>query len=69
MNAKGLSVYGTYERRQLTFRTVEFLRKAVIYAEEFPQVSEEIFHPSTVDAVIKMLPETLFNKIRYPDEY
>ena len=25
-NAKGSSVYGTYERLQLTFRTVEFLR-------------------------------------------
>merc|ERR1712059_14396 len=59
-NAKGWSTYGSYERRQLTFRTVEFLRKALCYAEEFPQLSNEIFHTSTIDAVIKVLPEVLF---------
>merc|ERR1712240_728449 len=69
MNIKGWNVYGSYERRQLTFRTIEFLRKALSYAEEFPQLSDEIFHPSTVDAVIKVCPETLFLEIRRTDEF
>ena len=57
MNAKGWNAYRSFERCQLTFRTVEFLRKALSYAEEFPQLSNEIFHPNTVDAVIKVLLE------------
>ena len=69
MNTKGWSAYGSFERRQLTFRTVEFLRKALSYAEEFPQLSNEIYHPNIVDAVIKVLPEVLFHKIRYSEEY
>ena len=55
-NVKGWNALGSYERHQLIFRTVEFLRKALSYAEEFPQLSEEIFKPSTVDAVITVLP-------------
>ena len=69
MNAKGWSAYGSYERRQLTFRTVEFLRKALSYAEEFLQLSNEIFHPNTVNAVIKVLSEALFLEIRRTDEF
>ena len=65
MNVKGWNAYGSYERRQLTFKTIDFLRKALSYAEEFLQLSEEIFHPSTAAAVIKVLPEGLFNKIKY----
>ena len=55
--------------RQLTFRTAEFLRKALSYAEEFPLLSEEIFHSSTVNSVMKVLPDSIFDKIRYSDEY
>ena len=51
MNAKGWSAYESYERRQLIFKTVEFLRQALSYAEEFPQLSNEIFHPNIVYAV------------------
>ena len=69
MNIKGWNAYGLFERHQLTFRTVEFLRKALSYAEEFPQLSNEIFHPNTVDAVIKVLPEALFLEIRRTDEF
>ena len=53
----------------MTFRRVEFLRKSLSYADEFPQLSNDIFHPNTVDAVIKVLPEVLFHKIRYSEEY
>ena len=33
MNARGWNVFGSYERRQLVFRTVNFLRTALCYAE------------------------------------
>ena len=69
MNIKGWNAYGSYDRRQLTFRTVEFLRKALSYAEEFPQLSEEIFTPSRVDSVIKVHSDILFHKIRDSKEY
>ena len=69
MNAKGWSAYGSFERHQLTFRTVEFLRKALSYSEEFLPSSEVIFHPSTVDSVMKVFPDILLHKIRYSDEY
>ena len=45
------------------------VRKALSYAEEFPQLTEEIFHPSTVDSVMKVLPDILFHKIRDSKEY
>ena len=64
MNAKGWSTYGSYERRQLIFKTVEFLRQALSYAEEFPRLSNEILHPNTVYAVIEVLPKDLYNKVR-----
>ena len=64
MNAKGWSVYRTYERRQLTFRTVEFFTQALGYAEEFLKLSNEIFHTNTVDSVIEVLPKDLFQEIR-----
>ena len=48
---------------------MEFLKKALNYAEEFPQLSEEIFTPSTVDSVMKVLPDILFHKIRDSKEY
>ena len=69
MNAKGWSAYGSYERRQLTFRTVEFLRQALGYAEEFPKLSNEIFHTNTVDSVIEVLPKDLFREIRRTPEF
>ena len=69
MNAKGWSIYETYERLQLTFRTVEFLRKAICYAEEFLRLSEEIFHTSTVDAVIKVQPKDFFLEIKRNPEF
>merc|ERR1712082_598526 len=69
MNVKVWNAYGSYERCQLTLKTVEFLRKVLSYAEEFPQLSEEIFTPSTVDSVMKVLPEILFHKIRDSKEY
>ena len=53
----------------MTFRTVEFLRKALSYAKEFPQLTNEIFHPNAVDAVIKVLPKDLFLKIRRTPEF
>ena len=68
-NVKGWNVLGSYERHQLIFRTIEFLRKALSYAEEFPLLSEEIFHSSTVNSVMKVLADSIFNKIRYSDEY
>ena len=69
MNTKGWNAYGSFERCQLTFRTLEFLRKALSYAEEFLHLSNEIFHPNTVDAVIKVLPEVVFHKIRCSEKY
>ena len=39
------------------------------YAEEFLQLSNMIFHSSTLNAVIEVLPEFLFHKIRETDEY
>ena len=69
MNTKGWSAYGSYERRQLTFKTEEFLRQALSYAEEFLRLSNEIFHPNTVYAVIKVLPKDLYNKIRRITEF
>ena len=69
MNTKGWSAYGSYERRQLTFRTVEFLRQALGYAEEFPKLSNEIFHTNTVDSVIEVLPKDLFWEIRKTPEF
>ena len=39
------------------------------YAEEFPQLSNEIFQSSTFNTVIEVLPEFLFHKIRETDEY
>ena len=69
MNAKGWSAYGSYERCQLTFKTVEFLRQALSYAEEFPQLSNENFHPNTVFAVIEVLPKDLYNDIRKIPEF
>ena len=39
------------------------------YAKEFPQLSSIIFHSSTLNAVIEVLPEFLFHKIRETDEY
>merc|ERR1712240_716463 len=69
MNVKGWNAYGSYERRHLTFKTVEFLKKALSYTEEFLQLSEEIFTPSTIDSVIKVLPDILFHKIRDSKEY
>ena len=68
-NVKGWSSLGSYERRQLIFKTVEFLRKALHYAEEFPQLSNEIFHSSTINAVVEVLPDSLFQDIRKSDEY
>ena len=68
-NVKGWNVLGLYERRQLIFRTVEFLRKALSYAEEFPLLAEEIFHSTTVNSVMKVLPDSILNKIRFSDEY
>ena len=53
----------------MTFRTVNFLRTALCYTEEFPQLSNIIFHSSTLNAVIEVLPEFLFHKIRETDEY
>ena len=69
MNTKGWSAYGSYERHQLTFKTVEFLRQALSYAEEFPRLSNEIFHPNTVYAVIEVLPKDLYNDIRKIPEF
>ena len=69
MNAKGWSTYGSYERRQLIFKTVEFLRQALSYAEEFPRLSNEILHPNTVYAVIEVLPKDLYNNIRKIPEF
>ena len=68
-NVKGWSARGSYERRQLIFKTNDFLMKALKYAEDFPQLSSEIFHSSTINAICKVLPESLFDKIRYTDEY
>ena len=48
----------------MTFKTIEFLRQALSYAEEFLQLSYEIFHPNTVYAVIEVLPKDLYNKVR-----
>ena len=62
-------MFGSYERRQLVFWTVNFLRTALCYAKEFPQLSNIIFHSSTLNAVIEVLPEFLFHKIRETDEY
>ena len=39
------------------------------YTKEFPQLSNIIFHSSTLNAVIEVLPEFLFHKIRETDEY
>ena len=64
MNAKGWSAYRSYERHQLTFKIVEFLRQALSYAKEFPRLSNEIFHPNTVYAEIKVLAKDLYNNIR-----
>ena len=69
MNAKGWSTYGSYERCQLIFKTVEFLRQALSYAEEFPRLSNEILHPNTVYAVVKVLPKYLYNDIRKIPEF
>ena len=69
MNAKGWSTYGSYERRQLIFKTVEFLRQALSYAEEFPRLSNEILHPNTVYAVVEVLPKDLYNDIRKIPEF
>ena len=69
MNAKGWSTYGSYERRQLIFKTVEFLRQALSYAEEFPRLSNEILHPNTVYAVVEVLPKDLYNNIRKIPEF
>ena len=44
-------------------------QETLSYAEEFPQLSNGIFHPNTVEAVIKVLPEVLFHKIRDSEEY
>ena len=69
MNTRGWNVFGSYERRQLVFRTVNFLRTALCYVKEFLQLSNIIFHSSTLNAVIEVLPEFLFHKIRETDEY
>ena len=69
MNVKGWNAYGSYETRHLTFKTVDFLKKALSYAEEFLQLSEEIFTPSKVDSMMKVLPDILFHKIRDSKEY
>ena len=38
------------------------------YAEEFPKLSNEIFHTNTVDSVIEELPKDLFWEIRKTPE-
>ena len=62
-----------YERQRLEhlriFQTVEFLRQALSYAEEFPRLSNEILHPNTVYAVVKVLPKDLYNNIRKIPEF
>ena len=59
-NTRGWNVFGSYERLQLVFRTVNFLRTALCYIEEFLQLSNIIFHSSTLNTVIEVLPELLF---------
>ena len=39
------------------------------YAEEFPKLSNKIFHTNTVDSVIEVLPKDLFLEIRKTTEF
>ena len=68
-NARAWNAFGSYNRRLLTFRTVNFLKKALYYTEEFLQLSSIIFPSSTLNTVIEVLPKFLFHKIRETDEY
>ena len=62
-NPSGWQLKGSYVRRQLVFKTTDFLKKALQYSTDFPELSTEILSKRTILSVYEVLPNELILEI------
>ena len=62
-NPSGWQLKGSYVRRQLVFKTADFLKKALQYSIDFKELSNEILSKRTILSVYKVLPSEIVLKV------